>query len=331
MLPRQWNRRIILLVGLLLCCGVTARLARAETPKPRFCIAVHGGAGSSMPASARIYRRGIRRATRIGQRILQRGGTSLDAVEASVKYLEDHPYFNAGRGAVYNRAGKHEHDASIMDGRTKACGAVTGTSTVKNPVQLARKVMDRSRHVMLAGAGAERFARLKGAPVVPSTYFDTKLRRQELDRYLARKPAPDQTRRSHGTVGAVALDQYGNLAAATSTGGRTGKLVGRVGDSPIVGAGTYADNATCAISCTGKGEEFIRHNIASNISAMMEYGGKSLKDSVRTVMRDKLKPGDGGIIAVSRNGDIVLHQNTKRMFRGLADSTGRFEVKTWAD
>jgi len=319
----------ILLAGLLLCGSAAARPARAD--RPRFCIAVHGGAGSSMPASARIYRRGIRRATRIGQRILQRGGTSLDAVQAAVRYMEDHPYFNAGRGAVYNRAGRHELDASIMDGRTKGCGAVTGVSTVKNPVQLARKVMEQSRHVMLAGKGAEQFARLKGEQVVPRSYFDTPLRRGELDRYLAKKPAADQTRRSHGTVGAVALDSHGNLAAATSTGGRTGKLVGRVGDSPIIGAGTFADNATCAISCTGKGEEFIRHNIAANISAMMEYGGKSLKESVKTVMRDKLKPGDGGIIAISRDGEIVLHQNTRRMFRGMADSTGRFEVKTWAD
>jgi beta-aspartyl-peptidase (threonine type) len=326
---RRFVRHGILLAGLLLCGSATARTAPAE--KPRFCIAVHGGAGSDMPAKARIYRRGIRRATRIGQRILERGGTSVDAVEAAVKYLEDHPYFNAGRGAVYNRAGKHELDASIMDGRTKGCGAVTGVSTVKNPIRLARKVMEQSRHVMFAGQGAEQFARLKGERAMKGSYFDTPLRRQELDRYLAKNPAPDRTRPSHGTVGAVALDQYGNLAAATSTGGLTGKLPGRVGDSPIVGAGTYADNATCAISCTGKGEQFIRHNIAANISAMMEYGGKSLEASVKTVMRDKLKPGDGGIIAVSRDGEIVLHQNTPRMFRGMADSTGRFEVKTWAD
>jgi beta-aspartyl-peptidase (threonine type) len=299
-----------------------------------YAIAVHGGAGvipKSLPeAEKREYLHALEAALRLGQGVLAAGGSSLDAVERVVRALEDDPKFNAGKGAVYTHDGRHEMDAAIMSGRDLACGAVAGVSTVRNPISLARLVMERTPHVLLAGAGAEQFADEMKVPREPASYFDTPKRYREwqefLDKERRKSARPGET---HGTVGAVALDRHGDLAAATSTGGLTGKRAGRIGDSPIIGAGTYADNRTCAISATGAGEEFIRHGVARDISALMEYRGLTLAQAADKVIHGKLKPGDGGVIGVAHDGSIALVFNSEGMFRGAADSGGRFEVKIW--
>ena len=271
------------------------------------------------------YLEALAQAVEIGKSVLESGGTSLDAVERVVRYLEDDPKFNAGKGAVFNHEGGHELDASIMDGSTLECGAVASVRTVKNPVGLARLVMENSKHVLFAGDGAERFADVMDVARVDQKYFHTDRRYEQWRRAIEDKRVdPEQ-----GTGGAVALDRHGNLAAATSTGGLTNKTYGRVGDSPLVGAGTYADNATCAVSCTGTGEEFIRNYVAARVSAVMEYDGKTLQEAAEEVVHNVLKPGDGGVIAVGHNGDIAMVFNSRGMFRGAADSTGRFEVGIW--
>jgi beta-aspartyl-peptidase (threonine type) len=311
--------------------------------RPAWALALHGGALDEV-AKIPVDRRrsmedSLAAALRQGREILASGGSSLDAVERVVKVLEDDPLFNAGKGAVYNAAGGHELDASIMDGRTKACGAVAGVSTVKNPVTLARFVMTRTRHVLLIGAGAEQFADEMKVERVDNRYFDTdyqfeRWQRRKADEAQAAPPKPnkpDQPDKPNkpdkkGTVGCVALDQAGNLAAATSTGGLTNKRFGRVGDSPIIGAGTYADNATCAVSCTGTGEEFIRHGVAHDVHARVLYKRQPLAAAVSDVLRKTLQPDDGALIAVGADGQLVADFNTDGLSRGLADSTGRFEV-----
>jgi beta-aspartyl-peptidase (threonine type) len=298
----------------------------------RFALALHGGAGgdpAQMTAADRqAVEASLAAALQIGVGILVAGGTSLAAVERVIRHLEDDPLFNAGRGAVYNSAGGHELDASIMDGNGLACGAVAGVTTVKNPISLARLVMTKTRHVLLAGAGAEKFAEEMQVDRVEPTYFDTDKQFQSWQRAKAKAEKAAESNEPHkGTVGCVALDQAGNLAAGTSTGGITNKKFGRVGDSPIVGAGTYADNATCAVSCTGVGEEFIRHAIAYDISARLAYQQQTLADAVSINLRKRLQPGDGGIIAVGRDGAIVTDFTTGGMASALADSTGRREVK----
>lgn len=308
---------------------------RADEPQPaepagplraEFAIALHGGAGASperwSSEQRQAYERSLRRALQIGYDILKDGGSSLDAVESVVRCLEDDPLFNAGRGAVFNAEGRHELDASIMDGRTMACGAVAGVSTVRNPISLARLVMTETPHVLLAGPGAERFADQQGIPRVDPHYFWTERRYRA---WKESRPADDESPR--GTVGCVALDRRGNLAAGTSTGGLTGKMPGRVGDSPIIGAGTYADNRTCAVSCTGIGEHFIRYAIAYDVSALMAYKQWPLEKAVHHVVHEKLKPGWGGLIAVGRDGAICMQFNTEGMPRAAADWRGRFEVK----
>ncbi len=294
-------------------------------PAKRFAIAVHGGAGSApaqLTEDERMAKRdALAAALRIGRDILKEGGTSLDAVEKVIRFLEDDPKFNAGRGAVFNSAGGHELDASIMDGRTKACGAVAGVTTVKNPISLARLVMTKTRHVLLAADGAERFATEMKVDREKQGYFSTERQRRS---WLKRRK--DSKDNHMGTVGCVALDTHGNLAAGTSTGGLTNKKYGRIGDSPIVGAGTYADNETCAVSCTGIGEHFIRHAVAYDVSARMAYQSVSVKDSVQAVIHKTLKPGYGGIIAVGHDGSIWMDFNTQVMARAAADSGERFEV-----
>ncbi|MEK7477254.1 MAG: isoaspartyl peptidase/L-asparaginase [Candidatus Coatesbacteria bacterium] len=286
----------------------------------RFAIAVHGGAGRldrDMPASLRdAYLASLRIALRLGRTRLARDGSALDAVEAVVRLLEDDPLFNAGKGAAFTADGRHEFDASIMDGRTLACGAVAAVRTARNPVSLARLVMEKTPYVFLAGAGADRFAVAMKVERVPNRWFDTARRRRQL-------------RQTRGTVGCVALDVRGHLAVATSTGGMTGKRWGRVGDSPVIGAGTWADDATCAVSCTGAGEEFIRRAAAHEVSALMRHRKMSIGAAARTVITKELKRGDGGLIAVSRSGEIALRYNTLGMFRGAADSRGRFDVAIW--
>jgi beta-aspartyl-peptidase (threonine type) len=281
-----------------------------------------------------VFRAGLERAVMLGAAMLERGAASLDVVEAAVRALEDDPAFNAGRGAVFTSEGTIELDASIMDGRTLACGAVAGVRTVRNPVTLARRVMESTPHVFLAGDGAEAFAREvalqrdSGVEIVDPSWFRTDERWAELQRVLGRDPAPATSlpRPEMGTVGAVARDHRGDLAAATSTGGRTGKRAGRVGDSPVIGAGTYADNRTCAVSVTGNGEEMIRWFAAANVSARIEHGGRSLADAVRELVHGVLARGDGGLIAVGPDGIAVLDFNTEGMFRAVADSAGRFEI-----
>ena len=307
-------------------------------------LVVHGGAGtierSEMTSEReREHRAGLERALAAGYEILKRGGSSLDAAEAAVRVLEDDPHFNAGKGAVFTRAGTNELDAAIMDGRTLRAGAVVSLKHIKNPVTLARLVMEKSGHVIMDGDGAETFARENGVELLPDQkYFYTKERWEALQKVKAVEKSggaggkkfiiTDQDR--HGTVGAVALDQDGNLAAATSTGGTTNKRAGRVGDSPVIGAGTYANNATCAVSATGDGEYFIRATVAHDISALMEYRGMPLKEAAQTVLNKVAKlGGSGGLIAINRQGNVAMPFNTSGMYRGYVDPNGKFVVEIY--
>lgn len=314
---------------------------RSDKVTPMISIAIHGGAGTMPRAELSAqqeaeYRRGLELALDAGYAVLERGGTSLDAVTLAVKMLEDNPLFNAGKGAVLNREGQAELDASIMDGRDLRAGAVAGVMHIKNPIELARLVMEKSPHVMLVGSGAEEFALLQGLSLVPNDYFQTTPRREQLERAIhperlperAQQPEPLNNLSAFGTVGAVARDSRGDLAAATSTGGMTGKRWKRVGDTPIIGAGTYADNASCAVSATGHGEYFIRANVAHDICARVAYGKQPLAEAVTAVVQRKLVTmgGEGGVIAVDARGHWVLDFNSEGMFRGARDSTGRREI-----
>jgi beta-aspartyl-peptidase (threonine type) len=316
--------------------AIAPNATTAEPQQVEFAIAIHGGAGSDPVGWYEDDRRAreatLERALTFGRDLLSQGGSSLDAVERVIRILEDDPRFNAGRGAVLNVEGDAELDASIMDGRTKACGAIGAVRTVKNPISLARLVMTETKHVLFVGAGADRFAAEMKVDLVEPDYFRVSRRstgpRQGSDVRPERSSVADDL---IGTVGCVALDRAGNLAAGTSTGGRKGKMVGRVGDSPIVGAGTYADNATCAVSCTGVGEEFIRLAVAYDISAQMAYRNTSVEEAVRIQLEDRLRPDDGGIIALDKNGAITMQFSTAGMPRAAADSTGRFEVRLGRD
>jgi beta-aspartyl-peptidase (threonine type) len=310
---------------------------RADEPpggNKRFAIAIHGGAGKSPKADeAPEVEKSLAEVLAIGEKILKDGGTSLDAVEKVIRFLEDDPLFNAGRGAVFNAAGGHELDASIMDGRTKACGAVAAVRTVRHPISLSRLVMEKTRHVLLASDGAEKFADEMQVERVDNSWFDTEKQRKSWERERAEADKQSSTGSTpgsaehFGTVGCVAFDTHGNLAAGTSTGGLTDKKYGRVGDSPIVGAGTYADNATCAVSCTGIGEQFIRHAVAYDVAARMAYLKQPLKEAVQEILANRLRPNDGGIIAVGADGSIAMDFSTVGMARAAADSTGRREVR----
>jgi beta-aspartyl-peptidase (threonine type) len=303
-----------------------------------FAIAIHGGAGTlsraeTSPEQERAYLQGLDAALDAGYSLLERGGSSLDAVTAAVVSLEDNPLFNAGCGAVLTRDGLAELDASIMDGSTLAAGAVCGLRHIRNPITLARRVMEKSPHVMLVGEGAEDFARSQGMELVSNEYFRTPVRQQQLHRLLQGAAEKENDLLAHraaqsmGTVGAVALDAQGNVAAATSTGGMTGKRWGRVGDSPIIGAGTYASNAGCAVSATGHGEYFIRSVVAHDICAQIQYAKASLADSVRnTLARMKALGGNGGVIAIAPDGALVMDFNSEGMFRGARSSEGRRDV-----
>ena len=291
-------------------------------------IAIHGGAGtlsSAMltPESDRIYRAGLEAALRAGFAVLDGGGTSLDAVTVAVQALEDDPLFNAGRGAVLSANGLHELDASIMDGRDRSAGAVSGVRHVRSPIVLARLVMERSPHVMLSGEGAEEFALEQGLEPVANSHFTTERRQRELELLLQGQKAAGKEALM-GTVGAVALDAHGNLAAATSTGGMTGKKWGRVGDSPIIGAGTYAANDCCAVSATGHGEFFIRAAVAHEVASLMRYRGLDVVQAADEVVLRQLVEmgGSGGVIAVGRDGRIAMPFNSEGMLRGAMDSRG---------
>jgi len=291
-------------------------------------IAIHGGAGTLSsaqltPESDHAYRAALEGAVRAGFEVLGRGGSSLDAVTVAVQMLEDDPLFNAGRGAVLSASGLHELDASIMDGRDLRAGAVTGVRHVRNPIVLARWVMERSPHVMLAGDGAEEFALEQGLEPVPNSHFTTERRQRELD-LLLRGEKIAGAEALMGTVGAVALDERGNLAAATSTGGMTGKKWGRVGDSPVIGAGTYAANDCCAVSATGHGEWFIRAVVAHEIASLVRYRGLDVAQAADQVVLRQLARmgGSGGVVAVGRDGRIAMPFNSEGMLRAAMDSRG---------
>ena len=309
-------------------------MTRKSEPANRIALAVHGGAGAisradMTPRQARCYREALKRVLAAGWRVLTGGGTSLDAVCVAVTAMEDSPLFNAGRGAVFNAAGEHEFDASVMDGATLEAGAVAAIRHARNPVLVARTVMEKSTHVVLAGAGAERFARAHGFSSMPADYFFTRARWIALQR-ARRAPGGLNDAERHGTVGAVALDSHGDLAAATSTGGYTNKMAGRVGDSALIGAGTYADNATCAVSATGHGETFIRAAVAYDISARMRYRGQSLREAAVAAIRTVGRLGaTGGVIAVNRRGAIAIAFNSAGMYRGCVSSGRRPAVSIY--
>ena len=324
-----------------------------DMQRENFGIVIHGGAGtierSTMtPEKEREYRAGLERALTAGYEILKRGGSSLDATEAAVRVLEDDPHFNAGRGSVFTSAGTNEMDASVMDGNTLKAGAVASVRHIKNPIGLARLLMEKAEHVatteprvgpvLMVGEGAEAFAKENGVALVDEKYFFTqqrwdalqKIKESEKHGGVGDKQFFISEHDRHGTVGAVALDKAGNLAAATSTGGTTNKLPGRIGDTPVIGAGTYANNQTCAVSCTGDGEYFIRAAAAHEVSALIEYRGMKLQEAAEMAL-DTVKKlgGTGGLIAIDKKGEIALPFNTNGMYRGHVDRDGKSVVEIY--
>jgi beta-aspartyl-peptidase (threonine type) len=373
-------------VLLLLLAGLLGQLAPAAaqtsakaSPSGPFTLVIHGGAGTITKANMtaeqeKAYQDGLNKALQVGYSILKDGGTALDAVEATIRVMEDNPLFNAGKGAVFTHEGRNEMDASIMEGEKLRAGAVAGVTVVRNPITAARAVMDKSEHVLLTGTGAEQFAREQGLDIVEPSYFFTQARYDQLQKALSTdkspspssqpspptKAAPTPTMptktkgkskpskpsstlvptssqnladliftegRKYGTVGAVALDKQGNLAAATSTGGMTNKRYGRVGDAPIIGAGTYADNQSCAVSCTGWGEYFIRATVARDVAARMEYQKIPLSQAAQaTIDKVGAMGGNGGLIALDRAGNITMPFNSEGMYRGFIKEDGRSQV-----
>jgi beta-aspartyl-peptidase (threonine type) len=315
----------------------------AQQPKIRFVI--HGGAGTILKKEMsaereKEYRAALTEALMLGYGVLKKGGAGLDAVESAIRYMEDSPLFNAGKGAVFTSAGTNELDSSIMDGRTLKAGAVASLKHIKNPISLARMVMEKSKHVMLVGEGAEAFAKEQGVEFVPQSYFYVESRWQALQREKAEEEKNKKQEKDHGepldhkygTVGAVALDQAGNLAAGTSTGGISNKKFGRVGDSPIIGAGTYSNNRTCGISATGDGEYFIRSVVAHDLSALMEYKGLSVKEAADAVIEKVVKlGGNGGLIALDKDGNIAMSFSTSGMYRGKVGADGQPVVEIYKD
>lgn len=307
-----------------------------EITKPEYAIVIHGGAGtiekSNMDeATEKAYHDALNQSLDAGESVLKSGGKSIDAVIAAIQIMEDSPLFNAGKGAVFTNDGKNELDASIMTGDTQMAGAAGSVTNVKNPIKLARAIMEKSEHVMMVGQGAEAFAAKCGLEIVEPSYFYTDKRWNSLQKILkedAEKTAlseDEKGNKKNGTVGCVALDKYGNIVAGTSTGGMTNKRYNRLGDAPIIGAGTYADNATCGVSCTGHGEYFIRYTVARDIAALMEYKGVSLKEACDLIVNKKLveKGGEGGLIAIDKYGNIEMPFNSSGMYRGWAKPNQR--------
>jgi len=326
-------RLFLLLLGALL---MTAS-ATAHPPKPKWTLVLHGGAGiierdRVTPEQEAGVRAGLQAALDAGSKILDAGGSAVDAVEAAVKILEDDPHFNAGRGAVFTWEGRNELDSAIMDGRTRAAGSVAGSTTTRHPVSLARAVMEAGPHVMLSGAGADQFAREHGLEQVDPSYFATPERGRQLDILKSQQSNWFDVDLKYGTVGAVALDVNGNVAAATSTGGLTGKRWGRIGDSPVIGAGTYADNRACAVSATGAGEFFIREGVAHEICARVRFRGESLQVAADTVMAEtKALGGSGGVIVTGPSGEMVWSFNTPGMYRAKASAGGPQVIAFYGD
>jgi beta-aspartyl-peptidase (threonine type) len=309
----------------------TVEINQEIPDKQEWAIVIHGGAGGGIsrdritPELDKQYRAALSEALETGKAILNGGGSALDAVEKTINVMENNPLFNAGKGAVFTHEGRNELDASIMDGSSLAAGAVACVTDIKNPITAARYVMTNSNHVLLTGSGASEFAKEQGLDIVPPSYFRTEDRFNELQEVLKSE--------KHGTVGCCALDRNGNLAAGTSTGGMTNKRYNRVGDAPIIGAGTYANNNTCAVSATGHGEFFIRYTVAHDISALMEYSGLSLDSAANLVVNHKLVTagGSGGIISVDKYGNISMPFNSSGMFRGFATTDGSSGVFIYGD
>ncbi|WP_033076433.1 isoaspartyl peptidase/L-asparaginase [Thalassotalea sp. ND16A] len=340
---------VSLSLAALLMFSATATIA-AAAEKP-FAIAIHGGAGTIQkakftPEREKAYRAKLQEAVETGYAVLDKGGKSLEAVTAAINVLENSPFFNAGKGAVYTHQGQHELDASIMDGKTRQAGAVAGVKHIENPINLARLVMEESVHVMLSGNGAETFATEHGVPLVDNKIFDTEHRYKSLQRAKEKMLKAEKQHKDYqaahqlldseykvGTVGAVALDKMGNIAAGTSTGGMTNKRFGRIGDSPVIGAGTFAENESCAVSATGHGEYFIRYNVAADICARVKYQGKSIEQAGNEVIHDVLMPvgGTGGVIIIDTKGNISLPFNTKGMYRATKSNSAPTYVAIFKD
>ena len=325
-----------LLSGLFICLFPLWAIA-SEQP---VAIALHGGAGTierdRMSAEVEAeYRSFLNKAISDGYQQLQAGEDGLDVVVAIIQRMEDSPLFNAGKGSVYTWDGQHELDASIMHGAQMNAGAVAGVTTVQSPIALARAVMEQSPHVMLASRGAEQFAKELGIPEVSPVYFETERRKRALESYKARTQAGIEPHVDYkfGTVGVVVLDSKGNLVAGTSTGGMTGKRWGRIGDAPVIGAGTYADNRSCAVSATGHGEYFIRHTVARDICARMQFAGQSLNEAAEAVIMDELvvAGGDGGIVAVDAGGEVTMIFNTPGMYRASVSGSGLKSIGIFGD
>ncbi|MCU1349695.1 MAG: beta-aspartyl-peptidase (threonine type), partial [Acidobacteria bacterium] len=350
--------RFRLMAAIILCAGAALAQNTNTSPSasPKIMLVMHGGAGtitkaSMTPELEKQYRETLELALRTGQAVLAKGGTSVDAVEASIHILEDSPLFNAGKGAVFTHEGRNELDASIMRGKDKAAGAVAGVTIIRNPISAARAVMEKSPHVLMAGKGAELFATKMGLEIVDPSYFWTEKRWKSLQEELIQEQKNDQKsatqphaaldprlysepdEKKFSTVGAVALDRDGNLAAGTSTGGMTNKQYGRVGDSPIIGAGTYADNESCAVSGTGHGEYFIRWTVAYAIAARMKYKGLTVEQAANEVVNRKLKDagGEGGVIALERKGNFSMPFNSEGMYRGYIAADGVTHVSNYKE
>ncbi len=318
-----------LILGVILMTAAAQTPPQSAQPQRDWKLVIHGGAGTIERAKMTAQkdaaiRAGLNGALDAGSKILAGGGHALDAVEAAVRVLEDDPNFNAGRGAVLTYEGTHELDASIMDGRTRSAGAVAGVNATKNPIALARAVMEKSPHVFLAGDGADLFSKEQGLEQVPNSYFSTPERQRQLEDMKANKVGALEIEYKYGTVGAVALDARGHVASATSTGGMTGKRWGRIGDSPLIGAGTYADDRACAVSATGAGEYFIRTGAAHEICARVRLKGETPQVAADAVLAEiKQLGGTGGVIVLTPKGERIYSFNTSGMYRGMADQTGR--------
>ena len=339
-------KKLILLSFLIITSCV--EISKKEAAKPKFGLVIHGGAGTILRKNMTLekeekYRAVLAEAIQVGHRILKGGGSSQEAVEKTINIMEDSPLFNAGKGAVLNSNASIELDASFMEGKSLGAGAISGVKTVKNPISAAIKVMEASPHVMLSGSGADTFASEQGLEIVSPEYFLTEKRinaLREVQKASSTSNINDKhqsndfiNQQRYGTVGCVALDMFGNLAAGTSTGGMTNKKWNRIGDAPIIGAGTYANNATCAISSTGWGEFFIRTVVAHDISALMEYKKLSIQDAAYEVIHNKVAKlgGDGGVIGIDSNGNMMMEMNTPGMYRAKMDAQGKMEVKIYID
>lgn len=349
-------KRIQILAAVLLC-AIIASCSQTDAAKSgsnetdtKYVMVIHGGAGTILkstmtPEKEAAYTAALTKALETGYAAIKEGKSSLDAVEATIHILEDSPLFNAGKGAVFTNEGKNEMDAAIMDGSNLKAGSVAGVKVIKNPISAARAVMEKSEHVMMAGAGAEKFAQQAGLTIVDPSYFFTQDRWDGLQKAIKEdstksvldhgnkktyKPGTRNKDNKFGTVGCVALDNKGNLAAGTSTGGMTNKKFGRIGDAPIIGSGTYANNATAAISCTGWGEFYIRSVVAHDISALMEYKGLGVAEASQMAL-DKMAKlgGNGGLIAMDKNGNIAMPFNTAGMYRGTITADGKIEVQIY--